>query len=79
MTMNRRQFLYTAGAGTALLTMPQFLAGCAKNGASTLPAAHPNPFFAWFGVDEAMLQLLRFLGVKLFLHRSQSLIEGIAG
>ncbi len=37
--------------------MPQFLAGCAKHGGSTLPAATPdNPFLAWFGVDEAMLR-----------------------
>ncbi|HEY5925679.1 MAG TPA: TldD/PmbA family protein [Kofleriaceae bacterium] len=55
--MNRRRFLHAAGAGTALLTMPQFLAGCAKNGASTLPTNPPaNPFLAWFGVDEAMLR-----------------------
>ena len=54
--MNRRRFLHTAGAGTALLTMPKFLAGCAKNGTSTLPAAPENPFYAWFGVDEAMLR-----------------------
>jgi len=36
--------------------MPKFLAGCAKNGTSTLPAAPENPFYAWFGVDEAMLR-----------------------
>jgi TldD protein len=55
--INRRRFLQAAGAGTALLTMPQFLAGCAKNGASTLPAVTPeNPFLAWFGIDEAMLR-----------------------
>ena len=37
--------------------MPTFLAGCAKNGAATLPGPTPeNPFFAWFGVDEAMLR-----------------------
>ena len=55
--MNRRRFLHYAGAGTALLTMPQFLASCAKNGASTLPPTAPaNPFMAWFGVDEAMLR-----------------------
>ncbi|HEU0032172.1 MAG TPA: TldD/PmbA family protein [Kofleriaceae bacterium] len=56
---NRRRFLHAAGAGTALLAMPQFLAGCSRNGASstTLPATTPeNPFLAWFGVDEAMLR-----------------------
>ena len=37
--------------------MPQFLAGCTRNGASTLPAKpSDNPFMAWFGVDEAMLR-----------------------
>src|SRR6187402_939285 len=55
--IDRRRFLYGAGAGTALLTMPKFLMGCAKQGAATLPAPPPaNPFLAWFGVDEAMLR-----------------------
>jgi TldD protein len=55
--MNRRWFLGAAGAGTALLTMPQFLAGCSKSATSTLPTATPaNPFMAWFGIDEAMLR-----------------------
>ena len=54
--INRRRFLHAAGAGTALLTMPHFLASCARPGASTLPAAPQNPFLAWFGVDEAMLR-----------------------
>jgi TldD protein len=55
--MNRRRFLEAAGAGTALLTMPHFLAGCAKPAGSTLPTTTPvNPFMAWFGVDEAMLR-----------------------
>ena len=55
--IDRRRFLYGAGAGTALLTMPKFLMGCAKQGGATLPAPPPaNPFFAWFGVDEAMLR-----------------------
>jgi TldD protein len=55
--MNRRRFLGAAGAGTALLTMPQFLVGCSKTASSTLPKVTPeNPFLAWFGVDEAMLR-----------------------
>ncbi|HLL25271.1 MAG TPA: DNA gyrase modulator, partial [Kofleriaceae bacterium] len=55
--LNRRRFLGAAGAGTALLTMPQFLVGCAKSASSTLPTTTPeNPFLAWFGVDEAMLR-----------------------
>jgi TldD protein len=54
--IDRRRFLYAAGAGTALLTMPQFLVGCARQGAPALPGAIPeNPFLAWFGIDEAML------------------------
>jgi TldD protein len=55
--IDRRRFLHAAGAGTALVTMPRFLAGCARPGGATLPAAPPpNPFLAWFGVDEAMLR-----------------------
>ncbi len=55
--IDRRRFLHAAGAGTALLTMPQFLAGCGKQAAATLPGNPPaNPFMAWFGVDEAMLR-----------------------
>ncbi len=56
--LTRRRFLHAAGAGTALLTMPQFLAACAKGGgAATTPGAAPaNPFLDWFGVDEAMLR-----------------------
>jgi TldD protein len=55
--IDRRRFLHAAGAGTALLTMPQFLVGCGSKAASTLPGGPPgNPFMAWFGVDEAMLR-----------------------
>jgi TldD protein len=54
--IDRRRFLHAAGAGTALLTMPRFLAGCGKQAASTLPNPPANPFLAWFGVDEAMLR-----------------------
>jgi TldD protein len=36
--------------------MPQFLVGCAKNGAHVAKPTPANPFMAWFGVDEAMLR-----------------------
>lgn len=59
----RRDVLGGALAGTALLTMPGWLAACAKpvapvaGGApAAAPAAGPaNPFFAWFGIDDAVL------------------------
>ncbi len=57
--MTRRRFLHGVGAGTALVTMPQFLAACGGKGgaAATTPAAAPaNPFLDWFGIDEAMLR-----------------------
>jgi TldD protein len=56
--LTRRRFLHAAGAGTALITMPQFLAACAKGSATvTTPKPVPNnPFLEWFGVDEAMLR-----------------------
>jgi TldD protein len=54
----RRRFLQASGAGTALITMPGFLAGCSKSGGSgTLPPAAPtNPFLDWFGIDEATIR-----------------------
>ena len=57
--LTRRRFLHAAGAGTALVTMPQFLAACARGGATaaTTPTPPPaNPFLEWFGIDEAMLR-----------------------
>jgi len=59
----RRRFLSAAGAGTALVTVPNFLVGCAKTAATpttTAAAASAagtpaNPFMAWFGIDEAMV------------------------
>jgi TldD protein len=55
--IDRRAFLGGVAGTTALLTVPGALAGCAKQGlvAAPLPA---NPFFDWFGVDEAMLSRL---------------------
>jgi TldD protein len=56
--LTRRRFLHAAGAGTALVTMPQFLAACARRGGTTtLPTEAPgNPFLDWFGVDEQVLR-----------------------
>ena len=55
----RRNFLHGAAAGTALLSMPGFLVGCAKTGAATAAAGGPlptNPFLSWFGIDEAVIR-----------------------
>lgn len=59
MTIKRRQFLEHAAAGTAMLSMPSFLASCggaaqAARGttAAAAAAATPNPFAAHFGVSE---------------------------
>jgi len=56
-SISRRRFLVGSSAGTALLTMPGFLAGCASSGrrAATGPAPD-DPFADWFGVDEAMVR-----------------------
>ncbi len=59
MTRSRRDFLQAAAAGTALLSMPGFLAACAPKVATTAAgdAALPaNPFYAWFGIDDATLR-----------------------
>lgn len=55
--LSRRGFLATAGAGTALLTVPNFLIGCGKAAHVAEPVAIPsNPFAAWFGIDEAVVR-----------------------
>jgi TldD protein len=54
MEIKRREFLGGMAAGSAVLTMPAFLAGCGVNKAITPAAAPPeNPFLEWFGVDQA--------------------------
>ena len=56
MTIKRRQFLGHMAAGSAILTMPAFLSGCSVNQAIQMTAATPpNPFMAWFGVDEVTI------------------------
>jgi len=56
--LTRRGFLHAAGAGTAIVTMPQFLAACGRGAAkATTPTPAPtNPFLEWFGIDEAVIR-----------------------
>ncbi len=57
MPTNRRDFLTRSAAGSALVSMPAFLAGCSVTPARSPGSATPaNPFLNWFGVDQAMLQ-----------------------
>ena len=52
--MKRRTFLGSMAAGTAVVTMPGFLAGCGVQPATRLSEPTPeNPFMTWFGVDQA--------------------------
>ena len=59
--ITRRRFMAGAAAGSAVVVLPRFLAGCNKaatlHGAvsETMPA---NPFFEWFGIDEALIRAL---------------------
>jgi TldD protein len=58
--MTRRRFLHVAGAtaaGTAILTVPQFLVEHDAMAAATGPVG-PNPFYAYFGIDDVMLKRL---------------------
>lgn len=63
--MHRRRFLQGSAVGAATLTMPAFLAGCAKGmpTATLVGAAPDDPFAAWFGVDQQTVrQVLAELG-----------------
>ncbi len=54
MTIRRRDFLGQLAAGSAVLTMPAFLAGCGVQQATAPRQPVPeNPFLEWFGVDQA--------------------------
>ena len=54
MTIKRRDFLSTVAAGSAVVTMPGFLAGCGVQSARAIARQAPqNPFMEWFGVDQA--------------------------
>ena len=67
MPINRRDFIWGAAAGTAVLSMPGFLAGCVKQG---VPVASgvlvpDNPFLTWFGIDTARLaRIMAVLGAN---------------
>ena len=54
---SRRRFLKNGLSGTALVTLPGFLAACgpaASGPATSMPPE--NPFLSWFGIDDAMLK-----------------------
>jgi TldD protein len=56
MKIKRREFLGRLATGSAILTMPAFIAGCGVNPAKEVTTATPgNPFYQWFGIDEAMI------------------------
>ena len=67
----RRGVLRSAAAGMAVVSMPGFLASCAKEGpvaAATTPLPE-DPFLAWFGIDRALLQrVLAALGSRGATH-----------
>ena len=60
---SRRGFMKAAGTGTAMVSMPAFLAACGPKQAQPVALAAPapaglpeDPFLTWFGVDEAVLR-----------------------
>ncbi len=54
MAIKRRTFLGHMAAGSAVLTIPAFLNGCAVQQATAVAEPTPdNPFMDWFGVDQA--------------------------
>jgi TldD protein len=56
MKIKRRDFLGRLATGSAILTMPAFIASCGVNPAREVTRATPgNPFYQWFGIDEAMV------------------------
>jgi TldD protein len=56
MDIKRRTFLGGMAAGSAVLTMPAFLAGCGISPAVKVAEPTPvNPFLVWFGVDEPLI------------------------
>ncbi len=57
--LTRRRFLHAAGAGTAVITMPNLLAGCfssSQKSPTKAATATGNPFFDWFGIDEGVIR-----------------------
>lgn len=57
MALSRRALLQGAALGVGVLTLPSFLAACAK-GVPPAPAAGQDPFLDWFGIDEGVLRRL---------------------
>ena len=54
MTIKRRDFLARIAAGSAIVTVPGFLAGCGVQQTLEMAEATPeNPFMDWFGIDQA--------------------------
>jgi len=54
MTIKRREFLARAAAGSVVLTLPGFLAGCGVQQATALVEPTPEtPFADWFGIDQS--------------------------
>jgi len=54
--IKRREFLGRFAAGSAVITMPAFLAGCGVQGPVEVAEPGPaNPFLTWFAVDEATI------------------------
>jgi TldD protein len=55
----RRDLLHGTATGLAALSMPTFLASCAKQGIQPLASGTEtpgNPFQLWFGIDEATIR-----------------------
>jgi TldD protein len=56
MSVNRRSFLGQVAAGSAVITMPAFLAGCGVTAAARAREPAPaNPFLDWFDIDQQTL------------------------
>jgi TldD protein len=86
--VTRRHVVGGIAAGSALVTMPAFLAGCGVQPAIEPTVVPPaDPFLAWFGVDEARLSrlfaLLTANGADAadvyFQHRRENILEMQAG
>jgi TldD protein len=56
MSLSRRELLKVGAAGTAMLSMPAWLAACGPKQPVAALQGVDDPFLAWFGVDEAMLR-----------------------
>jgi TldD protein len=52
----RRGLLRGSASGLAMLSMPGFLASCAKQGIQATGTTPGNPFQQWFGIDEGTIR-----------------------